>query len=216
MRRPVPAAAPIAAEDRSNPASGAVAAAAGALDRGLGPSHVLYGSPGAPIGGRVTARLPSTGSIGIADAGEATSILEEYGSSAVSGRNWTGQRTPLHATATGKALLASADDDSVKEALAADLLEYTPNTITDASALEAELGKVRARGWASTAEELEIGLNAVAAPIRNATGEVVAAVGVSGPSYRLTVESFPDVAAHLLKGAREISIRLGYFGSARL
>ena len=44
----------------------------------------------------------------------------------------------------------------------------------------------------------------------------MAAVGVSGPSYRLTVESFPDVAAHLLKGAREISTRLGYFGSARL
>jgi DNA-binding IclR family transcriptional regulator len=113
-------------------------------------------------------------------------------------------------------LLASADDDAIKEALAGDLLEYTPHTITDASALEVELGKVRARGWASTAEELEIGLNAVAAPIRNATGEVVAAVGVSGPSYRLTVESFPDVAAHLLKGAREIGIRLGYFGSARL
>ena len=169
-----------------------------------------------PVCRRLAAELGETVNVAIADAGEATSILEEYGSSAVSGRNWTGQRTPLHATATGKALLASADDDTMKEALAADLLEYTPHTITDASALEAELGKVRARGWASTAEELEIGLNAVAAPIRNATGEVVAAVGVSGPSYRLTVESFPDVAAHLLKGAREISTRLGYFGSARL
>jgi DNA-binding IclR family transcriptional regulator len=57
-------------------------------------------------------------------------------------------------------------------------------------------------------------LNAIAAPIRNATGDVVAAVGVSGPSYRLTVDSFPEVSALLLDGAREISARLGYFGAA--
>ncbi len=71
---------------------------------------------------------------------------------------------------------------------------------------------MREQGWASTTEEFEIGLNAVAAPVHDATGEVVAAVGVSGPSYRLTVESFPAVAAHLLAGAKEISARLGYFG----
>ena len=77
------------------------------------------------------------------------------------------------------------------------------------------MAKVRAQGWASTAEEFELGLNAIAAPIRNATGDVVAAVGISGPSYRLTVESFAEVATHVLDGADEISTRLGYFGSAR-
>jgi DNA-binding IclR family transcriptional regulator len=164
---------------------------------------------------RLAAELGETVNLAIADTGEVTNILQEYGSSAVSGRNWTGQRTPLHATASGKALLAWADDDTVKEALAGDLVEYTPHTITDASALEAELRKVHDQGWASTTEEFELGLNAVAAPVRNDTGDVVAAVGVSGPSYRLTVESFPDVAAHLLKGGREISTRLGYFGAAR-
>jgi DNA-binding IclR family transcriptional regulator len=51
--------------------------------------------------------------------------------------------------------------------------------------------------------------------VRNSVGDVVAAVGVSGPSYRLTVESFPVVAAHLLAGARELSSRLGYFSPAR-
>jgi DNA-binding IclR family transcriptional regulator len=103
----------------------------------------------------------------------------------------------------------------VKDAVADELLEYTPYTITDAAALEAELKKVRHHGWASTVEELELGLNAIAAPVRNATGDVVAAVGVSGPSYRLTVDSFPEVSALLLDGAREISARLGYFGAAR-
>ena len=71
---------------------------------------------------------------------------------------------------------------------------------------------MREQGWASTTEEFEIGLNAVAAPVRDATGDVVAAVGVSGPTYRLSVDSFPSVAATLLVGAREISARLGFFG----
>jgi DNA-binding IclR family transcriptional regulator len=168
-----------------------------------------------PVCRRLAAELGETVNLAIADTGEVTNVLQEYGSSAVSGRNWTGQRTPMHATASGKVLLAWADDESVKEALAGDLIEYTPGTITDAPALEAELRKVRDQGWASTTEEFELGLNAVAAPVRNASGDVVAAVGVSGPSYRLTLESFADVAAHLLAGGREISTRLGYFGAAR-
>jgi DNA-binding IclR family transcriptional regulator len=99
--------------------------------------------------------------------------------------------------------------------LARELTGYTPHTITKVRALEAELARVREQGWASSSEELELGLNALAAPIRNSTGKVVAAVGVSGPSYRLTVESFPEVAGQLMDGACEISTRLGFFGSAR-
>jgi DNA-binding IclR family transcriptional regulator len=168
-----------------------------------------------PVCRRLAAELGETVNLAIADTGEVTNILQEYGSSAISGRNWTGQRTPMHATASGKVLLAWADDDTVKQAFAGNLPKYTPHTVTDASALEAELRRVRADGWASTAEELELGLNAIAAPVRNATGEVVAAVGVSGPSYRLTVDAFPDVAARLVDGAREISSSLGYFGAVR-
>jgi DNA-binding IclR family transcriptional regulator len=168
-----------------------------------------------PVCRRLAAELGETVNLAIADTGEVTNILQEYGSSAISGRNWTGQRTPLHATASGKVLLAWADDDTVKEALTGDLPAYTPHTITDVPVLEAELKKARNQGWASTAEELELGLNALAAPVRNAAGEVVAAVGASGPSYRFTVESFPEVAVHLLEGAREISGRLGHFSPAR-
>lgn len=95
--------------------------------------------------------------------------------------------------------------------LAAELHRYTSHTVTEWALLEAELARVREQGWASTSEELEIGLNAVAAPVYDGTGEVVAAVGASGPSYRLTAESFPAVAT-LVEGAREISARLGHFG----
>jgi DNA-binding IclR family transcriptional regulator len=101
---------------------------------------------------------------------------------------------------------------ALKEFLTSKPHRYTPHTVTRAASLEAELERVREQGWASTAEEFEIGLNAVAAPIFGTAGEVLAAVGTSGPSYRLTVESFPAVAAALVGGAKEISGRLGYFG----
>jgi DNA-binding IclR family transcriptional regulator len=167
---------------------------------------------GRPVCRRLAVELGEAVNIAILDGGEATYILQEFAKSAITGRNWLGQRTPLHATASGKVLLAYADPVTVKEALAAAPASYTPHTVTDPVALEAELAAARERGWASTTEELEIGLNALAAPIHDGTGEVVGAVGVSGPSYRLTVESFPAAAADLLAGAQEISARLGWFG----
>ncbi len=169
-----------------------------------------------PVCRQLAAELGEAVNVAILDSGEATNILQEYGKASITGRNWIGQRTPLHATASGKVLLAWMDAVALKEFLASKLHRYTPQTVTKPALLEAELARVREQGWASTTEEFEIGLNAVAAPILDATGDVVAAVGTSGPSYRLTVESFPSVAAHLLAGARDISARLGYFGPSPL
>jgi DNA-binding IclR family transcriptional regulator len=160
---------------------------------------------------QLAADLGEAVNLAILDSGEATNILQEYGTSGITGRNWIGQRTPLHATASGKVLLAWMDAVALKEALASNLPRYTPHTVTEPTTLEVDLASVREQGWAATTEEFEIGLNAVAAPIRDATGEVVAAVGVSGPSFRLTVESIPAMAARIVVGAREISARLGHF-----
>jgi DNA-binding IclR family transcriptional regulator len=160
---------------------------------------------------RLAEALDETVNLAILDNGAATNITQVYGTAAVTTRNWLGQRTPLHATSSGKILLAWADAETLEEAL--DTLErFTPKTITSRSKLLAELERTRDRGWASTSEELEIGLNAVAAPIRGAGGDVVAAVSVSGPAYRLTLDSFPSVTKKLQAGADEISNRIGYFG----
>lgn len=160
---------------------------------------------------RLAVELDETVNIAVLDTGAATNITQSYGSAAVTTRNWIGQRTPLHATSSGKILLAWADEQVLEDAL--DTLErYTPNTVTSRSKLLAELQLTRERGWASTNEELEVGLNAVAAPIRGADGSVVAAVSVSGPAYRLTVDSFPSITEKLRAGADEISARIGYFG----
>ena len=165
-----------------------------------------------PVCRQLAAELGEAVNVAILDGDEATNILQEYGTSSITGRNWIGQRTPLHATASGKVLLAWMDTVALKEFLTSRPHRYTPHTVTRAAALGAELERVREQGWASTTEEFEIGLNAVAAPVFDATGEVVAAVGTSGPSYRLTVESFPSVAQALMAGAEDISARLGHFG----
>lgn len=169
-----------------------------------------------PVCRQLAADLGEAVNVAILDGDEATNILQEYGRSSITGRNWIGQRTPLHATASGKVLLAGMDAVALKEFLGSRLHRYTPSSVTRPTALEAELTRVREQGWACTTEEFEIGLNAVAAPVHGPTGEVVAAVGVSGPSYRLTVESFPAVAEQVIAGARQISARLGFFGRGPL
>jgi DNA-binding IclR family transcriptional regulator len=73
-----------------------------------------------------------------------------------------------------------------------------------------ELAEVRERGWASVTEELEVGLNAVAAPVRDANSQLVAALSVSGPSYRLGEEKFGEVAKQTIAAADAISRRMGW------
>jgi DNA-binding IclR family transcriptional regulator len=158
---------------------------------------------------RLAAELDETVNVAIVDQGQATNVLQVYGSAAVTARNWIGQRTPMHATSSGKVLLAwSAEDELVLD----ELTPFTPNTRTDPATLRAELAEVRDRGWAGTVEELEVGLNAVAAPIRAADGQVVAALSVSGPAYRVEPRSYATIAEKIVGGAEEISFRIGYLG----
>lgn len=119
--------------------------------------------------------------------------------------NWVGRHVPLHATSNGKVFLAFG-----ALPLPDRLERLTPHTITDRAMLERALEQVRARGFATTHDELEIGLSAVAAPIRNATGDVVAALSISGPTIRLTPERVQELAPLLVEQARLLSDRLGF------
>lgn len=168
---------------------------------------------GGPVCRQLAGEINETVNIAVMDAGAAVNITQEQGSAAVTAQNWIGQRTPLHATSSGKVLLAWADADALAAVLKAGLERRTPATITDPEALRAELGRIRQRGWACTVEELETGLNTVAAPVRGADGSVVAGLSASGPSYRLGTESFPELAKKLQAGADEISSQLGYYRS---
>lgn len=124
--------------------------------------------------------------------------------------NWVGKRTPLHCTSNGKVLLAHLPEPERLHLLARPLERLTPNTIVDAEALRRELDEVRARGYAHTLEELEVGLNAVAAPVRAAGGSVVAAVSVAGPAYRVKPAEIAELARATMAAADQISRRMGY------
>jgi IclR family transcriptional regulator, KDG regulon repressor len=124
-----------------------------------------------------------------------------------------GSRAPAHCTGVGKALLAYQPQEIVRQVVEAGLKRYTENTITDPEALVQELASVRARGYAIDDEEMEIGLRCVAAPIRNHTGEVAAAISVSAPVQRMSKKSVAGTAPNVIAAADSISRRLGYMPS---
>jgi DNA-binding IclR family transcriptional regulator len=126
--------------------------------------------------------------------------------------SWLGRRTPVHCTASGKMILALAPEAVRQRLLSMPLERPTPHTITDLAELEAQLEDARQAGFARTYEELEVGLDAIAAPVRSAEGEVVAALDVSGPSHRLRVEGRPELVELTKRGAADLSHRLGYRG----
>ena len=131
------------------------------------------------------------------------------GSSALQPHNWVGQHIPLHATSNGKVLLSGLDDAALDQALGG-LSRYTAVTITQKSRLREEIKLVREQGYAVAVDELEVGLSAAAAPIRNAHGDVIASMSVSGPTFRLTPERVEGVLPLLVDAALEVSHRLGW------
>jgi DNA-binding IclR family transcriptional regulator len=90
------------------------------------------------------------------------------------------------------------------------LPRVTDRTVTSRSRLRAELAQVREVGYALAVDELEDGLSAAAAPIRNAHGDIVASMSLSGPTYRLTEAKLEQVVPMLVAAATEVSHRLGW------
>ncbi|MGJ5749020.1 IclR family transcriptional regulator [Streptomyces puniciscabiei] len=162
---------------------------------------------------RLSEEIGETVNIAVLQEHYAVNLHQVRGPGAVGTHNWVGQLTPVHATSSGKILLAHLPATQRAQVLAASGLQrLTPHTLTSRTELEKNLTEARDRGYAVTLEELELGLHAMAAPIRSHQGEVVAALSASGPAYRFTAERMHELAPLLLKGAEEISHRMGYVG----
>ena len=100
-------------------------------------------------------------------------------------RDWTGARAPLHAVSSGQVLLAFRTPAAIERYLTQPSLErFTERTLTEPEAVRERLRDVRRHGYAWAIEEFDAGIASVAAPIADASGEVIAAVHVHGPSYR--------------------------------
>ena len=103
---------------------------------------------------------------------------------------WLGRTVDYHCTAVGKVFLAFG-----RHAPDRPLTRYTPATITDPKRLKDELAPVRRKEFATIIDELELGLTAIAAPVRGAGGDVVAALSITGPTLRMTHGSHPRARA---------------------
>ena len=127
-----------------------------------------------------------------------------------------GRRAPLHSTAVGKVLLAYRSKAQVDALLGRGPLErLTRHTITSVSQMRRELEKVHDQGFALDREECEEGACCIAVPIRNAQGDVEAALGVSAPTTRLTPRRMEELVPIMLRTGQAVSAQLGFSGPSR-
>jgi len=116
-----------------------------------------------------------------------------------------GERFPMHASASGKLFLANLAPAERERILMTSLEPFTTETITWRHSLENEIGEIQQRGYSLDDAEREIGVRCVAAPILNRSGQVAAAISISGPVLRISVDSLHAMAERLLHASAEIS-----------
>lgn len=127
-------------------------------------------------------------------------------------RSWIGQRFPLHASSSGKVLLASWSASELERFLREPLLKLTAHTITTPDSLIDELTRVRTQGYAETVDELEVGLAGVSVPIHADSSRLIGAVNVNGLGQRFDTAARERASDATLETAREIERALGRAG----
>jgi DNA-binding IclR family transcriptional regulator len=156
---------------------------------------------------RLAAESGETVNLMVRTAGGAEAIAQVDGRHVLGVSNWIGREVPDHCSAAGKVFLAFG----ASTLPSGELERATNRTITDRPLLERELETVRRQGFATIVDELELGLAAVAAPVRDAEG-VVAALSVAGPTARLGAARLALMGRVAIEQAHAVSVQLGYEG----
>ncbi len=172
--------------------------------------HILnnldWPSQARPILNDLAEQTQETVHLGLLDGGEVLYVDKVESPQSVRMVSTIGMRNPLHCTAMGKAMLAQMEPERRERLLAAQpLAARTAQTITELGLLEEHLQQVCSEGVAIDDEENESGIRCIAAPIVARRGAVVGAVSISGPAYRLPIETLRTFAAPLIDAARRIS-----------
>lgn len=121
--------------------------------------------------------------------------------------SWVGRRSPVHASSSGKVLLAWSDPQAREALLRRRLEPLTDRTITSAAALRGALDDVRRRGYATSDGELEDGLVTIAAPVL-VEGRALAAVSISGPAFRIPSRDLPGLGSRVMAAATAVAHRM--------
>ena len=167
-----------------------------------------------PVLGELRAQTGESSQVGVLDGHEVVYVDRLESAHSLRLFTETGRRVPVHCTSSGKVLLAYLPEARRQALLraAAPLTALTPHTITDQSQLAAELDRVRRRGWAEAVNEREIGVASIAAPLRDVSGEVVAAISIGVPLARCSVMALRRLAPVIMEAAEAASRRLGWPG----
>ncbi|MGW8375545.1 IclR family transcriptional regulator [Streptomyces sp. ODS28] len=166
---------------------------------------------------RVAATCDETVHVALLEGADVIYIAKVDSTHAVRMVSAAGRRLPAHCTAVGKMLLASLPEGELDQRLPAEgpLAALTPNSLTSPRALREALEEVRERGVAVEERESNPDVSCVAAPVRDKTGAVVAALSISVPSIRWSAERRGELERLAAEGAGELSARLGHRGAAR-
>ena len=123
-----------------------------------------------------------------------------------------GGRGPAYCTATGKMLLSDLSDEEVRSRFAKiDFIKFTEETITDCRELIENLSQIKKTGYAMDFSERDLGVTCVAAQLRNSSGRIHAAISISGPEHRMTIDRIKnEILPELLETAGIASQRFGY------
>jgi DNA-binding IclR family transcriptional regulator len=187
----------------------------------LGLQHLTFASvalnqhpvhrTGRQVAQNLACRLGLGVNIAVRDADTLFYLCNFDGMAAPRSYTLAGHRNPLHATGIGKCLLLGLDDAQRRELLGAELASYTTRTIASHDDLDAELARTEVRGYALEIEELARGRACIAAPIRDAQSDIVAAMSISGPLSAMDLTGREDELAGLvIEAADSIATGLGY------
>lgn len=155
-------------------------------------------------------RWDETCDLSVFDQGRVFYVEVLRGSHALTIAAAIGQRLPAHCTASGKLFLAYLASEELNTFFSHHMRAYTKNTITFPDELRLHLEAIRQQGYSIDDEELEEGIRAIAAPIFNHKGSIIAAMSIPGPTNRLTQDRIPAMVDSLIQATNEISHRLGW------
>lgn len=136
-------------------------------------------------------------------------ILQRRPAFRVSIATEVGARPPLHATATGKSIIAFVDEERKDRWLTEPFETFTFRTHSTRESLDRELATIRERGFAIDDEEFNAGARCVAAPVFGLEGDVIGCVGISTPTQRISIGDMTKLADAALAAAREITSNMG-------
>src|SRR5215217_5912803 len=165
--------------------------------------------------GRLVKNVGETAHLSVLQGSEVLTVLSDSPPHVVKADGWAGRTVPIYCTSSGRALLFDHDHEALSRLLSGvEFRELRPDTVRNVGELQESIALAREQGYALVVEEFEFGLVGAAAPVRDFKGELVAALNVSAPKFRLG-ERLEGAGREVKRAADELSALLGWSSSAR-